>query len=129
MEKSFFQLLEQNIINVEFVKNENYSNEREISLEFNYQTEININENNTANVILDFSIFNKECLKEYPFYIKVVISGIFTWDKDTNNEILQELLQFNAPAVLLSYIRTMISTLTAFSGYPALIIPLMNFKK
>lgn len=130
MEKSYFQLKEQSIINVEFIKNEFFENKDiSVNIDFSHNTEIiNIN-NNNAYVILTFNVFNKEFLENYPFFVKVVIKGNFFWDSQISPERLNNLLNINAPAVLLSFVRSIIAQLTAFSGFPALIIPLINFQK
>ena len=55
--------------------------------------------------------------------------GLQELKSDSSIKMLKGLLNVSAPAVLLSYIRGMISQVTAFSGYPALIIPLINFSE
>lgn len=129
MKKSFFQLTNQSIVNVEFIKNELFSNDdTSISLEFNHEISIKKLNKNEADVSLDFNIFDKEKIENYPFFVKVGIIGSFRWTDELKEEDIDNLLKTNAPAVLLSYIRSVISQLTAFSGYPSLIIPLINFK-
>ncbi len=64
-----------------------------------------------------------------PFFISITQLGEFEYPSDLDRTDLENLLNINAPAVLLSYIRGLISQITAFSGYPALIIPLINFAK
>ncbi|MGL5459891.1 MAG: protein-export chaperone SecB [Cetobacterium sp.] len=127
MKNSFFQLKEQSIQNIEFIKNENYK-EKEILLEYYSETEVIYTASNEAIVVLDFSVFDKENISKHPFYINVKIKGNFVWNESKdNNDIIETLLNQNAPAILLSYVRSMISQITAFSGYPTLIVPLMNF--
>ena len=64
MKKSTFQLKEQSILNIEFVKNEDFIDENfKVSLEFSNSIEIKNDENNKiAEVIFDFSIFNKNLI-------------------------------------------------------------------
>lgn len=128
MKESFFQLKEQNITNVEFIKN-NLCNEHNLKLEFKHNIKVtNINEREAV-VSLEFSVFNKKFTEKIPFYINIKIEGIFIWKEINDEDLLNSLLYENAPAVLLSFIRSMISQITAYSGYPTLIIPLLNFKK
>ena len=129
MKKSTFQLKEQSILNIEFVKNEDFIDENfKVSLEFSNSIEIKNDENNKiAEVIFDFSIFDKNAIEKYPFFINVKIKGVFAWDADMDNQTLENLLKINAPAILFSFIRSVVSSITAFSGYPALILPLINF--
>lgn len=44
-----------------------------------------------------------------------------------DEELVKLLLKQNAPAILLSDIRPYVTTLTTGSGYPPLVLPLMNF--
>lgn len=127
MKESFFQLKEQSIDKIEFIKNENCS-VKKLKLKFNHNINIIKNENQ-AKVILDFFVFDKELTEEMPFYINIKISGMFTWQEIPDSKLLDSLLKENAPAILLSFIRSMISQITAYSGYPTLIIPLLNFKE
>ena len=57
------------------------------------------------------------------------MSGEFKWSENVDEKTLDILLNSNAPAILLSYIRPYISTITSGAGYPALILPLIDFTK
>lgn len=132
MNNSFFQLKNQSIQNIEFIKNEKCT-QVDILLEYSSNIEVIYTASNEALVILDFSVFDKDNISNNPFYINVKIKGHFVWSEmedlpDTNNcDLIETLLNQNAPAILLSYVRSIISQITAFSGYPTLIIPLINF--
>lgn len=126
MKKSFFQLIDQSIEKIEFLKNDNYS-QKEIALEFKSKVNIKNQRENQAEVFLNFTIFDKEKFTEIPFFIDITMKGIFKWEEETPEDMVKSLLNTNAPAVLLSYIRSIISQITAYSGYSTLIIPLINF--
>lgn len=79
---------------------------------------------NKAIVRLHITLGGEE--KEYPFVVECIMTSVFSWDDNTENPKL--LLEYNAPALLLSYARPYISLLTAGTKYPALNIPFMNFK-
>lgn len=53
----------------------------------------------------------------------------FMWEEAIGEERAKQLLNINAPAVLLSYIRPMVSSMTNSSKYPALNIPFIDFTK
>jgi len=55
------------------------------------------------------------------------VSG-FEWSDDIEEKTVRSLLEINAPVALLSYMRPYISGITSGSGYPPLVIPLLNFK-
>lgn len=51
----------------------------------------------------------------------------FHWDESIDDEMAKKLLNINAPAALLSYIRPIIASMTGNSKYPALNIPFIDF--
>ena len=66
-----------------------------------------------------------------PFQINVEIEGYFNWDDELekNAVLLDAMLKQNAPAILFSYVRPLITLLTVEADMPPLVIPLMNFKE
>lgn len=84
-------------------------------------------DNNTASVSLEIFIGEKSA--KYPFYIHVSMSAEFLWDDSVDNNMKDNLLNTNAPAILYSYIRPIISGVTVASGYPSFDLPFMNFIK
>ena len=127
MKESFFKLLNQSTEEIIFRKNPNYKNtDKSINVEFLPEVQIKKFENNSAEVILKFQIFSEEKFEESPFFLSVTEKGIFEWSEDHLDQI-DDLLKTSAPAVLLSYVRSIISQATAFSGYPAIIVPLITF--
>lgn len=127
MKESFFKLKSQFTEEIIFKKNNNFK-DKKIKLEFSHRLEIKNIDETSSNIKLTFNIFLKKLL-DSPFFISITQSGVFEYPKDIDKKMLKGLLNVSAPAVLLSYIRGMISQVTAFSGYPALIIPLINFSE
>ena len=128
MKESFFKLRSQFTEEIIFKKNSDFK-DRKIKLKFSHRLEIKNIDEGSSNVKLIFNIFTEEELEVSPFFISITQLGEFQYPSDLDKTDLENLLNINAPAVLLSYIRGIISQITAFSGYPALIIPLMNFTK
>ena len=128
MKESFFKLRSQFTEEIIFKKNSDFK-DRKIKLKFSHRLEIKNIDEGSSNVKLIFNIFTEEELAESPFFISITQSGKFEYPSNLDKNNLENLLNINAPAVLLSYIRGLISQITAFSGYPALIIPLINFAK
>ena len=130
MKESFFKLISRSTEEIIFKKNDKYQAPKEgISVEFNFNTEVIKRKKNQAEISFTFILFNEEKLEEVPFYLSITEKGEFAWDENASEDIIERLLEKNAPAILLSYMRSMISQITAFSGYPALIIPLINFNE
>lgn len=66
---------------------------------------------------------------ELPFLAIVSYGANFKWDpKAFSGEQLNRLLSKNAPALLLGYARTAISTITNFSAYPAYNLPFVDLR-
>ena len=128
MKESFFKLKSQFTEEIIFKKNNNVKNTK-VKLEFSHRLEIKNIDETSSNIKLTFNIFSEKKLLDSPFFISITQSGVFEYPKDIDKKMLKGLLNVSAPAVLLSYIRGMISQVTAFSGYPALIIPLINFSE
>ncbi|MGJ8731233.1 protein-export chaperone SecB [Listeria aquatica] len=82
-------------------------------------------EGNFANVV--FTIFIGERTNEFPFYIKIDMESDFTWTDSLKDEEVESLLLYNAPSLLLSYIRPIVSALTNSSEFPVYNIPFIDF--
>ena len=129
MKDSEFQLLSQRLTKTEFKINRNFSNkDKKIALKLSSNIKISKMKNkNEGVVIFKLDIFNKKELEKYPFYINLEIEGLFSWSKNINN--IDKYLKVNAPAVLMSYLRSIVTQLTVSAGYPPLILPLIDFTK
>jgi len=127
---SDFQMLNQRLIRTEFEVNKNLVLKNENNIKLDIHTDLRINKNEKdrqAIVTLTLKIFDKEKNTECPFYIILENEGRFSWSanlKDVNNY-----LEINAPSILISYLRSVVSQLTSFAGFPPLILPLINFTK
>lgn len=128
MKESFFKVISTSTEEVTFKKNSSFILKNEsINLELDSNVEVVCLEGNKAKVSLEFYVFNEKNLEAVPFFIKIKESGLFEWGEETDFETVNSLLHTNAPALLLSYIRSIVSQLVAFSGYPSLIIPFIDF--
>ncbi len=128
MQNSDFQLINQKLIHVDYMINDVYvSSGSGIPLDLDYHIEKNIDEENRKAIVdLNLKIFNKDNIENYPFYFDIKIRGWFSWESSNLNSTYFDV---NAPAALMAYLRPVVSQLTSFSGYPPLILPLVNFKK
>lgn len=131
MEYSRFQISQPQLLEVTYIINEDFNNSDNadnIKLEANSVTRVEMLTDDTgAKVIFTLKIFDQEKLSEVPFFMQVSMKGFFRWDESMDEEIYKKLLRTNAPAILLSYIRPFVSQLTSASGYPPLILPLIDF--
>lgn len=72
-------------------------------------------------------VFDNSSMVNVPFYIDISMEGEFFWDGGFNDKDIDTLLKSNGPAILLSYIRPYISSITVGAGFPPLILPLIDF--
>lgn len=135
MKEAIFQLIGKPKINkflYETNKNFEFS-EAELPIEVNNDIQVmrgSDDHKQEAVVILNIGIFTMKDFESVPFKINAEIEGYFKWDEEleNNNPILESMLKENAPAILYSYVRPIITLITVEANMPPLIIPLLNFK-
>ena len=84
--------------------------------------------NNSAIVVLYYNFGN--CKKDKSkLNISAEIASIFVWNSVTDEKIIHNFLNINAPSLLLSYLRPIITNNAVASGFPMFMIPFMDFSK
>lgn len=63
----------------------------------------------------------------FPFYIEVKMQATFLIGEIQDEGLVNELLQKNAPVLLLSYIRPIVHNLSSMSKFPPYDIPFLDF--
>ena len=127
MNKSSFQFSNPVLEKVEFSVNDDFEKEKCEGIIMNSNTEVHVSEGNEAMVSLTVNI--GEISDAQPFNISVKMSAMFAWDDSIDEERVKQMLNINAPAVLLSYIRPIVANMTNSSKYPGLNIPFVDFTK
>lgn len=127
MQKSNFKFKNPKLTQLEFKINKGYRANDMLTLDIKDQIVVKKTSETSASVILKLEVFREEDFNDVPFIINIEMQGDFSWGSDMKEDIVNVLLKQNAPAVLLSYIRPYITTITTGSGYPPLVLPLMNF--
>lgn len=116
-----------------FQVNKDYDFTGEVLLEIDKNVKVTevSNEEMIAMVTLHLMFFKDKDFKEVPFKLELEIEGLFGWEKELeeNPTQLEILLRENAPAILYSYLRPIITTTSIDANLPPLIIPLMNFRE
>lgn len=127
MNRSKFQFSNPELEKIEFLVNHNFNEEKYHGIAMQSNTKVEMLEGNEAVVKLTLIIGNSTASQ--PFDICVTMGAKFTWDESIGIEKAKQLLNINAPAVLLSYIRPIVSSMTNSSKYPVLNIPFIDFTK
>lgn len=125
MNRSKFQFLDPELEQVEFLVNNDFNKETCDGISMQSNTEVKILDGNEAYVSLTLKVGDDS--ESQPFNILVKMSSKFHWDESIDDEMAKKLLNVNAPAALLSYIRPIIAGMTGNSKYPALNIPFIDF--
>ncbi len=134
MKPSSFQLINKPRVtkNIFQVNSEyDFSNEVLLEIDKNIKVAKKLKEEMVATVILELRFFENKDLNQVPFKLEMEIEGIFEWDEELedNPNQLEILLKENAPAILYSYLRPIITTTSIDANLPPLVIPLMNFRE
>lgn len=127
MKTSQFQFSNPVLLNVEFSINPKFKSveNREININVSCNVKVNRNEEKpTAVVELEVMIGSKED-ENVPFWIKATEAAEFKWQQDVERP--ERLLNQNAPAMLLSYLRPTIAMITSASPFNGYNLPFINF--
>lgn len=127
MNKSKFQFSNPELEKIEFLVNKEFNQEVCDGISMQSNIEVKIVATNEAYVSLTLNVGDSS--ESQPFDITVKMSATFFWDESINEIQAQKMLNSNAPAALLSYIRPLVSSMTCSSRYPALNIPFIDFTK
>lgn len=128
LKESEFQFRNPTLNNLSFYINEDFQEEKYKGLgDITSNLEIKRQEDkNKALVILSLKIGEKS--DDRPFCIEICMQSEFIW-KNLDDEKVKSLLSLNAPALLVSYMRPYISTVTNGSKYPIFNLPFIDFNK
>lgn len=97
-----------------------------VEVEFTYDQDINYDGNEMA-ICLGCDIF-KEKNKNYPFSLEIELLGFFSFEENLEPEKI-DILRVNATAILFPYLRSIVSSITADSGFQTLVLPVVNIHK
>lgn len=127
MKESNFQFTDPSLVFMKFQENKEFSIEKGKEIEI--QTELRVSNTkiseNEAVVELQINLGDEG--EKSPFYLETVFMAKFKWVPDLEEIKINLFLNQNAPALLLSYARPIISMTTNASHFPAYNIPFINF--
>lgn len=126
MKESKFQFLNPYLVELSFVANPDFdTGNTSIEIQNNFSVQIDRSESeNLARVELKLEI-NIENYNA-PFRVKAIVASDFKWE-DLDDEAVEAMLNLNAPALLLGYMRPIVANVTNSSCFPAYNLPFINF--
>lgn len=138
IKESDFKFLQPHLSALHFTENKNFDqyyndhpDQGDELLEAHPMMELEINKNENeckAYVVLTLKINVNDKREEVPYQLEISTASIFEWRNNISDKI-DILLQLNAPTLLLSYMRPIISLITNTSRFPSYDIPFIDFKK
>lgn len=125
LKQSNFQFTNPVLTELYFKENEEFNEENFEGIDTEFTTRVDKN-GDEAKVSLTLQAESEE----YPFSLRVKMTSQFRWDEGTMTEdMIEEMLRINAPSLLISYIRTIVATVTSGSKFPTWHIPFIDMRK
>lgn len=115
------------VTKMEFRRNFDFDERKEIELEFGFGGSARISDGkDKAWIQLTCKIFEEEFFKkEAPFYLEIGLEGRF--ELSVNEEFSDiESFQLNGLAILLPHLRAIVTSFTSQTGMPPVILPPIN---
>ena len=116
-----FRFLRYNIIKSSIEIDDNKVVNEDLTVEFSQEGAECI-ENNLYKHTLGVDIMDKNNVMR----IKVVVIGLFEFDRDVDEKLKSTFFNSSAPAILFPYVRAYVTTLTGLSGVNPVILPTLN---
>lgn len=129
MRESKFQFINPYLVELNFEANQNIDIKDAYEVEMKNAFVVQIKrkkDENRANVSLTLETNVGE--EKAPFQIKATVASDFRWD-DLDEKMVEAFLNYNAPALLLGYLRPIVANITNSSNFPAYNLPFVNFKE
>lgn len=124
---SKFKFTNPKVVRLTFEINNNYKMNEDYKSEIDISISHDINKTSENEAIVELNIEIGELSNQYPFFINLVIGAKFKLDAAIEGTDFDKLLEVNAPALLLSYARPIISSVTNQAGMKPLNLPFINF--
>ncbi len=64
---------------------------------------------------------------EQPFLFDVAYTGLFLFDGEADEKIVNRCVEINCPAIIFPFVREMLADLTRRAGQPPIVLPVVNF--
>ena len=128
MKNSSFQFNAPVLSHLDFTLNNDFNRDEKSHFKNDFQVGYNKNEDGREAIVeLSVTIGVPSESQNQPFSVKLVIGSVFRWNDDFSEEFVESLLTINAPALLVSYARPIVASITNSSGCGTYNIPFIDF--
>lgn len=127
--ESKFQFKKPNLAEIVFKENDQYISQENMKIKMPIQlsTKIDREGENLAKVSLRVKIGEES--EKYPYFLCAIEESEFRWSEEILEDQVTLLLNQNAPALLLSYLRPVIAMVTSNTTFNQVDLPFMDFTK
>jgi len=131
MGNSAFQFTNPELVSIQFSVNKSYKPEDDSIIKLNIRTEVteiqDMPDGEEQNAKVSVTVTIGEEKGKTPLFVKATEEAAFKWKKgDFNEDEAQKMLSQNGAALLISYIRPVIASVTAASRLPAYNLPFID---
>ena len=127
MKNSKFQFSNPNLTELIFKTNVDFEQSLYKGMSLESKTNV-LKSKESNNAIVELKILVGKEENTYPFFVKAVMNAEFKWEKELDENTVDDLLKKNAPSLILSYIRPIIATVTNNSQYPVFNLPYIDMQ-
>jgi len=102
----------------------NFEHNSNVDFKINFDTNVNRHESDPCAWVTLSLIIDDNSL---PFTTKISMRTNVKWDEGSEEDLVEQTLKINVPALLLSYIRPILSQITNYSPFNSIEIPFCDF--
>lgn len=126
--ESAFQFTNPVLTGLELLLNSEFDAQKNSEIKIRINFSVNVEKEKQSNeAVVSLACEIGEQNENSPFWIKAEEQARFRWDEELENDLVDILLNQNAPSLLLAYLRPIVAQVTMASPYGAYNIPFMNF--
>ena len=111
-----------------FKTNFDYSGRQDIPIDFDINSSNKVEENNFI-LGLGIVVFPNAKENDYPFTLKVELSGLFEVESGVDDKTKDNFIERNAIAILFPYLRAILSVYSSNSNVGTIVLPPINVVK
>lgn len=130
MQVSNFQYKNPHLKEIRYIENEQFNPKiQQVEFENNFNVKISLINANSAEV--EFTLILQTLENDNgPFSLQICVAAEFEWNEELQDEdTIKSLLNLNAPALLLGFMRPIVANITNLSQFPVYNIPFIDFTK
>jgi len=128
MKKSSFEFQTPYLKQLDYQINEEFNEavDSEINIDISVRNNV-FRDKDKPEAVVEINVIIGDKTKKCPFFIDIVEGAKFRWEVDNDEKKIEYLLTHNAPALLVSYLRPVVTVITSASQLPAYEIPFIDF--